>query len=139
MLGDLPVAVLLMLDAGLRLGEVWGLRWGAIWWGGSATDTKRSIHVTEAKARGIHDGDPKSGRSRRIAMSRRLRSVLRKRWMELGKPGDRATVIVSKDMKRWQSGPWTRLCELAEVGDANPKDLRDSFASYLLTAGIQLG
>ena len=137
-LGDTPVIVLLALDAGMRLGEVWGLRWESIWLGGSPQDTHREIEVRHTIARGAHETSPKSGRTRRVELSARLRRLLRERWMELGKPAASERVLVVKDMKRWRSGSWARLCEIAEVGKRRPKDLRDSYASYLISAGVPL-
>ena len=34
---------------------------------------------------------------------------------------------------------WKRIVRKARLAGVKPKDLRDSFASYLLTCGVQLG
>ena len=70
------VHVLLMLDAGLRMGEAIELQWGDIHW---ADDDDRSRHLEIARSnpRGQMPGDlPKSGRARRVGLSRRLRVAL---------------------------------------------------------------
>jgi integrase len=77
---------MLQLDAGLRLGEAFELRWGAVFWGEDTDDTSRRIQVVEARARGKFSGTPKSGRSRTVAMSRRLRRLLLERHIQLGRP-----------------------------------------------------
>jgi integrase len=87
----------------------------------------------------VHSGDSKSGRGRDVAMSLRLRSALRRRWLELGKPGPEEHVVVRRDPKRFRERLLVRVCEAAEVEPFQPKQLRDSFGSYLLTAGVSLG
>ena len=64
--------VLLCLDAGLRLGEALGLRWRAIEWGDDR-DVNRALRIDESRPRGGEPAPPKSGRSRRVALSQRLR------------------------------------------------------------------
>jgi integrase len=59
---DSHVLVLLLLDAGLRLGEALGLRWGAISWGDHEDDHRRSLLIDQAKPRGGALSSPKSGR-----------------------------------------------------------------------------
>ena len=137
--GDVPIAILLMLDAGLRVGEVFGLRWRHVWWGRNAQDTNRHLSIEEARARGQHEGKPKSGRAREVEMSQRLRAALRERWLELGQPELETRVIVRRDVKKMRDGAWARVRKQARVGDYDMKQLRDSFASYLITAGVSLG
>ena len=67
---------LLLLDAGLRLGEGLALRWDDVWFGVDADDTRRHLRVRASLSRGKHLGTTKSGRERKVAMSRRLRSAL---------------------------------------------------------------
>ncbi|MHC4711991.1 MAG: tyrosine-type recombinase/integrase [Planctomycetota bacterium] len=139
LLADIPVANLLLLDAGLREGEVFGLRWGRVWWGRGVDDVSRHLVIDEALARGRHAGAPKSGRTRRVALSRRLRRLLRERWLALGKPGDDCRVLVRRDPKKYRETHFRRVCAAAEIGPRAPKDLRDTYASQLLTAGVPLG
>jgi hypothetical protein len=54
-------AVLAMLDAGLRMGEVAGLMWGQVRWGESEEDPKRALVIDRSRARGREEGPPKSG------------------------------------------------------------------------------
>ena len=65
---DVSLLTMLLLDAGLRLSEGWNLTWDRCWFGRDDNDTSRHI---ELRAQ-----DTKSGRSRRVAMSRRLRAML---------------------------------------------------------------
>jgi len=139
MLGDVAVANMLMLDAGLRLGEAMALRWGHICWGQGADDTSRHLFIQEALARGRHGGEPKSGRARKVALSRRLRTLLRDRWLELGQPGDDVRVLVRRDTHKYRDSHFRKVCEKAQLGRRAPKDLRDTYASHLLTAGVPLG
>lgn len=140
MFEDIHVINLLMLDAGLREGEALGLRWGSIGWGRGKPHEGRHLLIADNLARGKFAGDPKSGRSRKVAMSRRLRAVLKARELQRGRPGPDARVVVRRDAKRYRA-QFVRICrpDAANVGDRTPKDLRDTFACYLLMAGISLG
>ena len=135
--GNTQLVVLLALDAGLRAGEIGGLRWSDIWWGRRANDVRRHLHICNTRPTGGGiDEAPKSGQDRRVALSRRLRAALRARWMELGQPEEGYVVPgfdASNYLKRLR-----RTCQRAEIDDWRTKDLRDTFASQLLTAGIPL-
>lgn len=134
--GDLQVTVLLMYEAGLRIGEALGIQWGDLWYGRDADDTSRHIHVQRSRKDG-EVGLTKSGRSRRVAMSRRLRSLLLERHMASGRPAETEWVV-----SQW----WTanvrhrldRACKRAGIGRRVPKDFRDTYASTLITHGIVL-
>ena len=138
--GPVPaVLVLLCLDAGLRLGEALGLRWRAIEWGDDR-DTTRALRIEENRPRGGAVTAPKSGRARRVALSRRLR------WALLGlyetreeKPDREAFVLADVDPANIRHREWRRILKRAGIGHRALKDLRDTFASQLLTAGVQLG
>ena len=52
--GDAHIANLLLLDAGLRLGEAFALRWRHIRWGRDANDATRYLSVEEARARNTY-------------------------------------------------------------------------------------
>ncbi len=43
------------------------------------------------------------------------------------------------DPPNFRKREWRRICKRADVGQRALKDLRDTFASQLLTAGVQLG
>lgn len=147
--GDGHLCDLLQLDAGLRLGEALGLRWSDVRWGDVPDDTARSLSVEETRARGRFVGTTKSGRSRRVALSRRLRALLRERWMAAGRPEGAVRLLPRLDQSNYRSRHFRRVCVAAGlVKDPkarrpepthSPKDLRDTYASQLLTAGVQLG
>jgi integrase len=94
--------------------------------------------ITRSRSRGGKPSEPKSGRRRTVALSRRLRAALRERHLELGRPADSRPILERRDPKKWRK-QWQRLCVVAEVSHHDPKDLRDTYASQLLTAGVSLG
>jgi len=124
--------VLLCLDAGLRLGEALGLRWSAIEWGDDG-DANRALRIEENRPRGGAPTAPKSGRARRVALSRRLRWALLELYQEQGGvPSDH--VLGDMDDGAFRKRPWRRILKRAEIGHRALKDLRDTFASQLLSA-----
>lgn len=133
------VADMLQLDAGLRIGEVAGLRWRDVVPGRDAADTTRALLIRESRARGKHDGGPKSGRERRVALSLRLRAVLRDFWVAQGQPGADERVLPRFHPRNYAGRHFDAVCRRASLEGHTPKDLRDSFASWLLTCGVQLG
>ena len=96
-------------------------------------------------SRGKYLGKTKSGRERTVAMSRRLRGALLAFQLTKGRPGEGLIAFI--DHGNYRS--FRKLCKAAKVSEAakvngstrprTPKDLRDTFASQLLTAGVQLG
>ena len=131
--------VLLCLDAGLRLGETLGLRWSSIEWGDDR-DTTRALRIEEARPRGGEVTAPKSGRARRVALSRRLRWALLELYQSHDHPpAPREFVLAGVDDSNFRKREWRRILKHAKIGHRALKDLRDTFASQLLTAGIQLG
>ena len=80
-------------------------------------------------------------------MSRRLRSALLAFQLEQGRPVNGP--IAPVDHANYRKRHFRTVCEEAEIAPAlkadgsarvrTPKDLRDTFASQLLTAGVQLG
>ncbi len=137
--GDGYLCDMLQLDAGLRLGEAIGIRWSDVWWGKGAADTSRSLSIEETRARGRHIGPTKSGRARRVALSRRLRGLLMERWLADGRPEEDVRILPTVDPSNYRSRHFKRVCKVARLAGHSPKDLRDTFASQLITAGIQLG
>ena len=135
---DAHIANLLLLDAGLRLGEAFALRWRNVWWGRDANDVNRHLVIEEARARGRHEGPPKSGRTRKVALSRRLQTALRERYLELGRPDVDGRILLRRDTRKYRDTQFRRICEAAGIGRRDPKDLRDSYASHLLTVGVNL-
>jgi integrase len=133
------VAVLLCLDAGLRLGEAIGLRWGSIEWGADESDTARALLIEESRPRGGSPTTPKSGRGRRVALSRRLRRALLELHRARFAPSPEALVLDTLEPNNFRHRDWRRICKRADLARRQLKDLRDTFASQLLTAGVQLG
>jgi len=130
--------VVLLLDAGLRLGEALGLRWGAIAWGADETDRGRHLLICESRPRG---GDPeptKSGRERRVALSRRLRGALLRLYRAKFAPSPDGFVVGEVDPANLRHREWRRILKRAGIGHRALKDLGDTYASQLLTAGVNL-
>jgi integrase len=131
------VVDLLLLDAGLRLGEATAITWADVWWGSDANDTTRGLTIKASRSRGKHLGLTKSGRARRVAMSRRLRGVLQEHHLRCGRPEEGPVAVLDHDSYRGRH--FARVCKAAKLGPRSPKDLRDTYASQLLTVGVQLG
>jgi integrase len=133
------VADLLGLDAGLREGESVGLRWRDVSLGEGPDDVMRSLAICETIARGKHEGPPKSGRTRVVALSRRLRALLREFYIASGRPAKASRVLPGLTPYLYATLHFEAVIAAAGIERHTPKDLRDTFASQLLTAGIQLG
>jgi len=131
--------VITLLDAGLRLGEALGLRWGRIAWGRDGDDLVRALIIDGNRPRGWTLTNPKSGRARRVALSRRLRFALAELYHARFKPGPDALVFGDLEPNNFRHREWRRILDRAGIGHRALKDLRDTFASQLLTAGVQLG
>lgn len=128
----------LLLDAGLRMGEAHGIRWGDVWWGRGARDATRSLRIAVSVARGRYEGRTKSGRERRVQLSRRLLILLREEWLRRGQPTGDERVLEAFEPSEYRTGHFASVCTAAKIGHRRPKDLRDTFASHLLSAGFQL-
>ena len=133
------VLVLLLLDAGLRLGEALGLRWSRVVWGADEGDRRRAILVEESRPRGGPVSTPKSGRGRRVALSRRLQTALSTLHRDRFAPGPEALVLEGVAPRNFRNPEWRRILKRAGLGHRPQKDLRDTYASQLITAGVQLG
>ena len=133
------VYVLLMLDAGLRSGEALGLRWGHIAWGTDEDRNSRKLWIEENRPRGRAPEAPKSGRKRSVGMSRRLRAALLEFQFEGEKwdPSPEDHVLRGIDPNNWAKREWTRITKRTGIA-ARRKDLRDTFASVLISNGIPL-
>jgi integrase len=95
--------------------------------------------IRASRSRGGPIGLSKSGRERRVALSRRLRLHLRELWMRAGQPAA-GLVVPGVEAANYRHRHFRRVCRAARIGEqCRPKDLRDSYASWLLTCGIQLG
>lgn len=131
--------VLTLADTGLRVGEAVALTWGQVRWGESEQDRTRSLHIN--RNRPGHTKEvalPKSGRAREVGLSQRLRGALRAAQGQVFRPGPSVEVFPRLDADNFRAREWRRICERAGSGHYALKDLRDSYASHLLTAGVQL-
>lgn len=136
--GQGHLATLLMLDAGLRIGEAEALCWPDVWFGRGASDPARALVIQASRSRGRYDGATKSGRSRRVALSQRLRTLLLEHWIAAGRPESRALLLPGFQRKAYRREHFDAVCHETGLADRTPKDLRDTFASQLLTAGVAL-
>ncbi|MHC5059300.1 MAG: site-specific integrase [Planctomycetota bacterium] len=133
--GDLETVALLCHDAGLRIGEAMGLRWEDVTFGQDETDTRRAIVVKRSRVNG-RTGKTKSGRERTVLLSRRLRAHLLAKRMASGRKA--RGYIVEHSWPKTYHDQMGRACLAAKVPTIRFKDLRDTFASVLITNGIVL-
>lgn len=123
------VAVLLMGDAGLRIGEVAALQWHDVDLEG------RELKVCATMWQG-HRGTPKSGRSRKVPLTRRLLAAL----AEL--PRRHLHVVTNADGQVATRGALLSLLWSAvhrvRVPDLGAHALRHTYATSLLRAGVDL-
>jgi integrase len=133
-----PQAIGLVLhgiDAGLRLGEIRARAWAHHAWGSSADDRTRALIVAENIPSGGEGAElPKTGKVRRVHMSRRLRE-----WLldERNRQGTGAAGRVFHDRgARGFRGLLARLSSRAGIDPANFLTLRHTFASELISAGF---
>jgi len=145
--GPLPYAlVLALLDAGLRLGEALGLRWGAVAFGSdAAVPPDRHLVIRENRPRGGDPEPPKSGRPRVVALSARLRDALADLYRDRFEPGPDALIFESRETSdrvidpfNFRKREWRRILKRAEIGHRAMKDLRDTYASVLVSCGVNV-
>ncbi len=132
--------VLTLLDTGARLGEARGLCWSQVGWG---DDLGRGRHLLIDRS--IPSGltsteETKSGYIRKVQLSKRLRAALLERYVEQGQPSAESRVFPSFNGDNFRRREWADICgkKGAGIGHRQIKDLRDSYASLLLSAGIPL-
>jgi integrase len=107
-------------------------------WGRDEDDTSRHLRIIESRPRGGPPGPPKSGRARSVALSRRLRAALLKLYRARWQPSDDEHLL-NIDPSNYNAREWRLIRQRAKTGGLRYKDLRDTYASQLLTAGVQLG
>ncbi len=95
--------------------------------------------IEESRPRSGPPGPTKSGRARRVGLSKRLRGALLELYQSKFGPAFEAQVLPDFDPSVFRRSEWRRILKAAAIGHRNVKDLRDTFASQLLTAGVQLG
>jgi len=135
---DVFLLTLLLLDAGLRLGEAAALTWGQVRWGAGENDRTRHVLIDRSRPRGGEETRTKSGRDRKVPLSRRLRSALAEGYLRAGRPLPNERVFPRFDVSNFHKREWNQLLRGARVGSVRPKDLRDTFASWLLTLGAPI-
>ena len=74
-----------------------------------------------------------------MALSRRLRRALARAHEASFRPSPGTYVFAALDPANFRNREWRRILGRAGIGQRSLKDLRDTFASHLLTAGVQLG
>jgi len=133
-----PLA-LTLARTGLRLGEGLGLQWGDIDFNGRFILVRRNISRERIET-------PKSGKTRRVDMSKQLTSTLRElkhnRKLEVLKRGWKklpAWVFVNENGERTGAKKFQRafnaVLDKAGIRKVRVHDLRHAFASALLQAG----
>jgi integrase len=140
--GHYPLA-LTIARTGLRLGEAIALKWGDIDFKG------RFIIVQRSYSRGKTE-TPKSGKSRRVDMSKQLTETLiglrRQRKLDTLKQGWRQMpdwIFINNrgeplDINNWRKRVFYRALEKAGLRRIRIHDLRHTYASLLIQAGESL-
>ena len=129
--------IVLMLDSGMRMGEALGVQWHDIKWGRDENDTSRQILIRRSRARGGPIGRTKSGRERTVHLSRRLRRLLLRLQAEV-QPAADEFIVLGIDSHNFRKREWKRVVEASGIGHRRYKDLRDTFASHLVSEGVPL-
>ena len=133
------VIIKLLAETGMRGGELRALRWGDVEWGQDAEDLTRSVRIDWNIPSGeMEEERPKSGQPRTVSLSKTLRAALRLWWVEQGQPGASERVVPGFHQRNFRARLFAFLAKRAGVRGHTPKDLRDTFGSQLLTAGVQL-
>lgn len=129
------VILMLLLHAGLRYSEVLGLQWGDVKF---QPITRRSLRVERVRTPEDTIEPPKNGLSRVVHLSYELRDLLSDfRKQKFNPPADHHIVDVNRHT--WRLKLFRRIKERAGLPGVKIKDLRDTYASQLLSAGFQLG
>lgn len=118
--------VLLSLNTGMRRGELFNLRWNAI-------DFSNELLT-------IHGDKAKSGKTRHIPLNSEALSILRQWKEQCGIDCGNAVVFPGKDGKPLDNvnKSWWSLLEMAGIDDFRWHDMRHTFASNLVMAGVDL-
>jgi integrase len=120
------------------MGEALGLRWRAVTCGDDDEDRRRALLIDTNRPRGGEAEAPKSGRARKVQLSRRLRGALFALYRQCERPlGD--AFVLRRAVGTFRNVVWPRILQAADIGHRRPTDLRDTFASQLLSCGVQLG
>ena len=85
--------------------------------------------IDQSRPSGVREvEDTKSGRSRRVALSRRLRRALCTLHEDRFRPGPHSLVLEGIDPDNFRAREWRRICKASGVGHRAMKDLRDTLA-----------
>lgn len=116
---------LLALNTGMRRGELLGLEWGSV--------------NLPAKLLTVTVGNAKSRKARHLPLNTEALDVL-KRWKKQASKDARLVFPSPKTGARMDNinSSWEELCASAELADFRFHDLRHSFASRLVMAGVDL-
>lgn len=136
-LGDPHVylLILLLLHHGLRRGEAFAIRSKDMLLGTDDMDANRTVRVEMNRPKGMAPETCKSGEGRALPMARTLREHVLEFYpwgmsnRELLSGFGRHADTFTKDI-------FPKLCRDANIGIWRPKDLRSTFASQLITAGV---
>ena len=123
--GDhLTPMVLLALATGLRRGELFNLRWEDIDFAGSSL--------------AVRGGGAKSGQTRHVPLNSEAVNVLRRWQAQTGATG--GLVFPGRDGRRLDNirSAWEGVIETAKIEAFRFHDLRHTFASRLVMAGVDL-
>ncbi len=129
---------LLLCHTGVRLGEAIGLQWGDVDWNGRFLAIRRSVRRTKV-------GETKTGRERRVDMTAGLFEVLadlhKRRKVEGLKAGTGLfPYVFNRNGELWSQNSvrniFKRILVKAGLREIRVHDLRHSYASRLLSAGI---
>ena len=82
---------------------------------------------------------PKSGLDRKVYLSKRLWWALSREQQRIGSPNRWSYVLGDADPDQFRRREWKHILKRADIGRWRLKDLRDTYASQLLTSGVPLG
>jgi len=121
------------------VGEALALRWQDVYL--SPEDTEPYLAVRLSFSGGTDLGLPKTGRSREVQMSKRLRAVLLEWRAECGDLGEGTILRLNEANYRNRAWAWIRKRAKLPTKKGRqhiPKDLRDTYASHLVTANFPM-
>ncbi|MHC4806374.1 MAG: tyrosine-type recombinase/integrase [Planctomycetota bacterium] len=124
-----------LAHTGMRLGEARGLRWGDVAFGQSPEDCHRHIYIRQTIGPSDKPQPTKTGKARRVDLSRQLREVLLAHQVQeitsgRGKPEQLAFCRPDGKTLRYSRlfEVFKRSLQLAGLQDMRMHDLRHSFA-----------